>query len=281
MRHSPSPPAAFPQASGKHSLNGLGVLVTRPEHQAGPLCRLIEHHGGIPIRCPTLVIREPRDWAPALVVFDRLASYDLAIFTSLNAAERALPPIQARGGIPPSLEIAAIGKSTARKLAGSGIADCLQPETDFTSEGLLALPRLQNVAGQAIVIIQGEGGRALLADKLTERGARVDHAAVYRRDRPIADTATLLDRWTRGEIGAVVITSVESLLNLFDMLGKAGQDYLRDTPLIAISARIRQIAAEHGCRRILVAREASDDAIAVVLLGLTANSPPVQIGNAT
>jgi len=93
----------------------------------------------------------------------------------------------------------------------------------------------------------------------------------------------------RGEIGAVVITSVESLLNLFDMLGKAGQDYLRDTPLIAISARIRQIAAErirqiaaeHGCRRILVAREASDDAIAVVLLGLTANSPPVQIGNAT
>jgi len=96
-----------------------------------------------------------------------------------------------------------------------------------------------------------------------------------------ADVGALLGRWARGEIGAAVATSTESLLNLFDMLGGAGQDYLRDTPLIVISARTRQIAAEYGCRRILVAREASDDAIAAVLLGLTANLSPVQFGNAT
>jgi uroporphyrinogen-III synthase len=263
------------------TLRGLNILVTRPEHQADPLCQLIERHGGTPIRCPALLIREPRDWAPALAVFDRLADYDLVIFTSANAVEQALPPIQERGGIPPPLEIAAIGKATARTLAGLGIDRCLQPESDFTSEGLLALPRLRNVAGQAIAIVRGEGGRTLLADSLVERGARVDHANVYRRERPTADVGMLLSRWARGEIGAVVVTSTESLLNLFDMLGGAGQDYLCDTPLIVISARTRQTAAEHGCRRILVAREASDDAIAAVLLGLTANPSPVQFGNAT
>lgn len=264
------------------SLQGLRVLVTRPEHQAGPLCRLIERHGGVAVRCPTLLIREPRDWGPALALFDRLATYDLAIFTSVNAVDRALPPIRERGGIPPGLEIAAIGKATARALARHGIDHGLQPEHDFSSEALMALPRFQNVTGQRIVIIRGEGGRTLLAETLTARGARVDHAEVYRRERPTAaNVGTLLERWARGEIGAVVVTSTESLLNLFDMLGAAGQDYLRDTPLIVVSARTRQIAAEYGCRHLLLAREASDDAIAAALPGLMANPSPVQLGNAT
>lgn len=263
------------------SLQGLAVLVTRPEQQAEPLCRWIERHGGIALRCPALRIGDPRDWSPALAVFDRLNDYRLAIFTSANAVERALPRIRERGGIPPALEIAAIGKATARALAGHGIDRCLQPESDFTSEGLLALPRLQSVAGQAIAIVRGEGGRALLADTLQRRGARVDFAEVYRRERPQADIGSLLARWASGDIGAVVAASTESLLNLFDMLGGAGQDYLRATPLIVISARTRQTAVEYGCHRILVAREASDDAIADALLGLMANSSPAQIGNAT
>ena len=83
-------------------LSGLGVLVTRPDHQAGSLCQLIESRGGTPIRYPALLIREPRDWASALAVFDGLADYDLAIFTSANAVERALPLIQQRGGLPPA-----------------------------------------------------------------------------------------------------------------------------------------------------------------------------------
>ncbi|HRE53280.1 MAG TPA: uroporphyrinogen-III synthase, partial [Candidatus Competibacter sp.] len=113
------------------SLRGLGVLVTRPDHQAGALCQSIETHGGVPIRCPALLIVEPRDWRPALAVFDRLADYDMAIFTSANAVERALPLIQERGGPPDGLEIAAIGKATARSLSHFGIDRCLRPEADF------------------------------------------------------------------------------------------------------------------------------------------------------
>ena len=43
----PSPPTPLPPADeGSRCLNGLRVLVTRPEHQAESLCRLIEQHGG-------------------------------------------------------------------------------------------------------------------------------------------------------------------------------------------------------------------------------------------
>ena len=54
-------------------LHSLGVLVTRPAHQADSLCRLIERYGGVAIRCPALLISEPQDWTPALAIFDRLA----------------------------------------------------------------------------------------------------------------------------------------------------------------------------------------------------------------
>ncbi|MFO1422237.1 MAG: uroporphyrinogen-III synthase [Candidatus Competibacteraceae bacterium] len=269
-----------PVGEGSESLNGLGVLVTRPEHQAGPLCQWIEQHGGVAIRWSALVISEPRDWAPALALFDRLANYDLAIFTSANAVDRAMPPIQERGGFPPGLEIAAIGPATARALARHGVDRCLQPEQGFTSEALLALPRLQRVVGQAIAIVRGEGGRELLAETLTARGARVEHAEVYRRERPALDVTALLERWSRGEIGAVVVTSAESLSNLFDMLGVAGQDYLRQTPVIAVSARTAQSAANFGCHHLLLAREASDAAIAAALLCLVAN-PSLPVGNTT
>ena len=269
-----SPPAPLPPAGeGGHGLNGLGVLVTRPEHQAGPLCQRIEQHGGVAIRCPTLVIREPRDWAPALALFDRLAEYDLAIFTSANAVDRAMPLIRERGGFPLRLEIAAIGQATTRALARHGVAPALQPDYEFTSEALLALPRFQRVTGQHILIVRGEGGRELLAETLAERGARIARAEVYRRERPILDTAALVDRWAHGEIGAAVVTSAESLLNLFDMLGIDGQDYLRETPLIVVSARIQQTAVDLGCSRLQLARDASDDAILAALLGLTATSP--------
>ncbi len=272
---SPSPPAPLPPAGEGGDLHGLGVLVTRPAHQADSLCRRIEDYGGVAIRCPALLIGEPQDWTPALAIFDRLAEVDVAIFTSANAVDRALPRIQERGGWPPRLDIAAIGQATAQALARHGIAHCLQPAAGFNSEALLALPRLQNVAGQTIVIVRGEGGRELLAETLTARGATVIYAEVYRRERPTTDVGALLERWQRGEIGAVVAASSETLLNLFDMLGIAGQDDLRNTPIITVSARTRQLAATLGCHSLRLAQAASDDAIAAALLELAATLSPL------
>ncbi|MEA3242729.1 MAG: uroporphyrinogen-III synthase, partial [Pseudomonadota bacterium] len=42
-------------------LQGVGVLVTRPAHQADSLCELIRQQGGTAIRFPVLEIRPPAD----------------------------------------------------------------------------------------------------------------------------------------------------------------------------------------------------------------------------
>ena len=68
----------------------------------------------------------------------------------------------------------------------------------------------------------------------------------------------------------------EDLLDTIDVYKRQ----LRDTPLVAISPRTRQTAAEYGCRRLLLSENASDDAIVSTLLDLAANLSSVQFGDA-
>lgn len=250
-------------------LRGMAVVVTRPAHQADRLCRLIEDCGGEAVRFPVLEILPPEDLAGASAVIDSLEDYDMAIFASANAVERGLGMILQRRELPPGLSLVAIGKGTARELERWGRGVYLCPDQGFTSEALLALPEMRQVAGRRIVIFRGQGGRELLAEVLRERGAGVSYAEVYRRAKPKIPPDDLLRRWAQQGIQAVIVTSAESLLNLFEIVGEGGQQWLRSTPLIVVSGRIQALAQRLGFNQpALIAREASDEAIVEALLGM-------------
>ena len=249
-------------------LAGATVLVTRPARQAEGLCRRIEEAGGRPVRFPVVEIAPPTRPEAAAAVADRLAEYDIALFVSANAVERGLALVRERlGALPEGLRLAAVGRATARALeAELGRPPDLVPEGRFDSEGLLALPALQGVTDQRVAIFRGEGGRELLAQTLTERGARVDYAEVYRRRRPQADTEGLLQTWEKEGIEAVTATSNEGLENLIALLGERGLEYLRRTPLVVMSRRTAELAAERGLAGpVRVAPEASDAGIVAAL----------------
>jgi len=57
-------------------LKGVGVVVTRPAHQAGNLAELIERAGGRAILFPTLEIFDAQDMSPLSGVIDRLEQFD-------------------------------------------------------------------------------------------------------------------------------------------------------------------------------------------------------------
>lgn len=244
------------------ALQDTGVLVTRPQHQAAPLSGLIEQAGGEAILFPVLEITDPGDTTELNQRLDKLADYQIAIFISANAVRYAMSRIQSHGGIPASLRIAAIGRASARELKHMGVtvSDC--PAHRFDSEALLALPGFADVAGKRILIFRGEGGREHLAQVLRERGAQVEYAEVYRRVRPDADTTNLLQRWARGEIQVITLTSVEALRNLYELVGKLGRQWLQHTDLIVASERISEQAQELGLAgNIMVASNATDEAI--------------------
>ncbi|MFO1351273.1 MAG: uroporphyrinogen-III synthase [Gammaproteobacteria bacterium] len=245
-------------------MHDKNILVTRPALQAEGLCALLEAEGANPIRFPTLEILPPRDPQAAARVIDQLARFDLAIFISANAVEHALPLIQQL--ITPRLKLAVVGQASARALAGFGYAPHIVPASDFSSEGLLAVPALQALQGKRIVIFRGEGGRELLAEALRARDADVVYAEVYRRSVPALDPAPLIARWHRGDIDAVTVTSNEALQNLFAMIGADGQQWLRTTPLVVVSARARALAQTLGVRAPVAEAEAASDVAIVATL---------------
>ncbi|MEQ1668819.1 MAG: uroporphyrinogen-III synthase, partial [Sulfuriferula sp.] len=198
------------------NLNGKGILVTRPAHQAAELAEQIRAANGKPVIFPVLEILDTADLAPLYDLIDRLDAVDMAIFISPNAVNKAMNLIKSRRTMPETLQIAAIGRGSSRELKHFGIEKIIAPSARFDSENLLEMPELQEVAGKRIVIFRGDGGRELLGDTLTERGALIEYAECYRRSRPDVNAGNLMRQWSRNEINAVTITSSEGLRNLYD-----------------------------------------------------------------
>ncbi|MFN7087616.1 MAG: uroporphyrinogen-III synthase [Burkholderiales bacterium] len=245
-------------------LAGRGIVITRPAHQAQPLAELVRAAGGNPIFFPVLEILDAGDLKPLTALIDRLDEFDLAIFISPNAVNKAMNLIAARRALPAGLRIAAIGQGSVRELRHFGITDVIAPQKKFDSEALLELPQLKAVTGSRVVIFRGDGGRELLGDTLAARGAQVEYAECYRRGRPNLDAAPLMRAWARDELHAITVTSSEGLRNLFDMIGKLGQTWLRRTPLFVPHPRIAAAARELGLT-IVIETEPGDEGLVAQL----------------
>lgn len=227
------------------------IVVTRPAGQAETLADLIRVAGGAPIVFPVIEIRDVADVKPLATLIDRLDEFDFAVFISANAVAKAMNLVQSRRAWPDRVRVATIGKGSEKALKRFGFADIVAPTGRFDSEALLELAPLADVAGKRVVIFRGDGGRELLGDTLVARGASVEYAECYRRVRPDVDVAPLLKLWARGELDAVTVTSSEGLHNLYDMVGKLGQQWLRRTPTFAPHARIAANARALGLERVV------------------------------
>jgi uroporphyrinogen-III synthase len=235
-------------------LAGRGVLVTRPAAQAEGLCRLIAAAGGRALRLPTIEIEPPADPAAATTLLAQ--RWDVVIFISRNAVDGALAlaPEALRSS---GAKLAAVGRATAGAMDQAGLPPTLVPGAGFDSEALLALPALDAVAGQRVLIVRGEGGRALLGETLAARGAEVRYAEVYRRAAATVDVAALLPAW-REELHLLTATSDAVLDNLLALLPPAAQPWLKGLPLAVLGPRNAETARSRGFAQVAVAPDTSD-----------------------
>ena len=195
------------------ALYGVGVLVTRPEQQAMPLCRLLEAQGASTFRLAAIEIQPlgaKREMAARL---GSLADFDIIIFTSTNAVRFGASLLDQKR----DLSLAAQGPATARALNQAGYRVAVQPSETFDSESLLRHSRFEHPVGRRILIVKGTSGRPFLEQELARRGAHVTAVDVYRRvpaapsDAALAD---LLDRFTAGAVQVITATSLEIAGNL-------------------------------------------------------------------
>lgn len=234
-------------------LEGLHLLVTRPQEQGQRLASTLQALGARTSLVPLLGIEtlDPdQDTRQALLDLDR---FEVVVFISRNAARAGLDAIaQYWPQWPIGLQVMAVGRSTAAELEAAGLRVITPAEE--TSEGLLALPELQAVAGKRILIIRGLGGRETLAEHLRQRGARVEYAQVYRRILPREAAPHLEDLLAGPPPDVVLLSSGEALAHWQDLAG----DKAMTPALLVVSARIEEEARAGGATRTILSRGARD-----------------------
>lgn len=239
-------------------LPATGIVITRPRQAAEALAEELSAAGARPFVFPALAI-EDLPWSERIAAsIERLSHASWAIFVSANAVEKGLPAARKGGAWPATVRIAAVGEATAQALHAAGLQDVAAPHERHDSDALLALPQLQEVAGQRIMIFRGEGGRERLKEGLEARGAHVEYIECYRRVRPSADPSALLAAWTRGEVSAVSVLSGETLENFLAMIGPDGERLAASTPLLVPHEAIARHTAARRFARAIVTGHGTD-----------------------
>jgi uroporphyrinogen-III synthase len=249
--------------SSARPLAGIGVLVTRPQAQSASLLSNLADLGAEPLLFPALAVvglaENTFQFETSSRLLQQMHQYDWVIFVSANAVQFGLVARQAAAA---SINAVAVGNGTAHALHAAGCEQVLTPSGGADSEHLLAIPALQALAGQRVLIVRGVGGRELMADTLRARGAQVDYAECYQRVCPPTELAPLLAALHAGAIDAVTVMSGETLDNLLTLLAdevgaqkaeaQKADAHIRTLPLFVPHARIAQRAQEKNFAQVIV-----------------------------
>jgi len=241
----------------------LSVLVTRPAGAASNSLLEVLRAAGFRAYAQPLLELLPLDPLPAQQIqrIEQLAQYDDVVVISANAARFCLDAIRNYWpALPQHLRWYAVGTSTAQALLEHGIT-ALSPASEMTSEGLLALPALNDVNGRNVLIAKGERGRDKLRIALLERGAQVDQLACYRRQPPAISAQKFVQDLQRWNIDVILLSSGEALENLRLLLSQSETSNVSEIGLIVPSDRVAQAALDAGFTRVTTAQNAADHAM--------------------
>ncbi|MCW4151953.1 uroporphyrinogen-III synthase [Halomonas sp. 18H] len=239
------------------------VLICRPGARAVPLAEAIESLGHEVEDARVMALEalpESQAMRNAWLDFDQ---FERVIVTSPFAAECLAEALDRYWPqLPVGVTYYAVGPGTGAALYQALAVRVHVPAAgrETSSESLLALPTLQNLQRQRILLVTGEGGRNLLAQTLSERGARLTELCVYRR-RLLEPSGACQQRLRAGNFHALVVSSGEILQHLARWCSPTALDQ----PLIVSSQRLATLAGKLGFRVPVVASGATPAALAAAV----------------
>ena len=257
---------AIPKAE-QQPLAGCKVLLTRPEGEVTDPCRWIAATGGNSRHIPVLSIAPPdrrlraklQQLSPWSTELRRL------IFISAHAVQHSKGLLYtATRPMPPALRCYAVGPVTAEAMRAQGLEPILPDNRNWSAAGLAALPELQRLEGQRVLIVRGVGGNPTLMEQLRARGADIRLAEVYRRLLPSENAAPLQAALASAAVNTVLVQSGQSLKNLCELAGAELPQLLR-LPICVGSPSIAATARQHGFTTVWVAAAATDEALFAAL----------------
>jgi len=233
------------------------VLLTRPAHKNLALAQLLAAQGFDSLSYPLITLTSLTDDGLA----DKLAQSDIVIAVSANAIVSADQQIKRW----PNKCYFAVGSATAQAFLNIDV-EAIAPD-DPRTEGLLALTSLRHLSGKNILILRGNGGRETLAQQLSARGAVVTYSELYCRE-PVLYAKNVVEQWQRQGITTIVVTSVQILQKLLELVNNGYRSWLDDILVIVPSPRVAQVANQLGVTQVITAAGADNQAILAQLINL-------------
>jgi len=243
------------------------VLLTRPAEESTALAASLSDAGIFSSSLPLLDIQPLAVTPEQQAVFRNLGRYCAVIVVSKPAARLATQQLDQAW---PQLPWFSVGAATAQVLAEHGL-NVHYPQTGDDSEALLQLPALREAVarpGARVLILRGEGGRELLAQRLREQGASVDYLELYRRFLPAYEAGVLTQRIQLERLNGVVVSSGQGFLHLQTLAG-ADWPQVAQLPLFVPSPRVLEMAQAAGAEKVVDCRGASAAALLVALRSTT------------
>ena len=239
------------------------VLLTRPAEESALLAASLSDVGVFSSSLPLLEIEALPVTPEQQAVWADLGRYCAVIVVSKPAARLGVQRLERHW---PRLPWFSVGAATAQVLADQGL-DVHYPPSGDDSEALLALPALREAVARTdarVLILRGEGGRELLAERLREQGASVDYLELYRRFLPAYDPGVLMQRIQLERLNGLVVSSGQGFLHLQAL---AGADWppVAQLPLFVPSPRVYEMARAAGAEKVVDCRGASAAALLVAL----------------
>lgn len=245
----------------------MRVLITRSQENSQTLAHYLAALGDTLIPFPVMEFRPTTQQTALKKAVQTLHLSTIAIFISQPAVHFTVPLIREYWKTLPNIEWAAIGPATQKALQHYDIQAIIPPNPPYESESLLAMPQLQHVQHQTITLFRGNGGRELLKETLTLRGATLHLVESYERALPDINIALQLKALRETPVDALVITSLESLQYFLTLVGPA-IDWLKEIPTIVVGLRMHERINKLEFKRTWMAMGADDASILPILFEL-------------
>jgi len=223
-------------------------VATRSQAQTSALVDRLAALGAAVVELPVIAIEDAADGGAALAESaDRLVAGDYAwvAFTSANAVSRFLAALEGRA-VPVTVQWAAVGAATARRLAERGFAATLVPQEALSDALAEAFPSAGGPGAESMVLFpRAETVRGALVAGLEAKGWKVDDVVAYRTVAGHPDPASIA---AAGAADAVAFTSSSTVERTVALLGVDGVPpvVVSIGPITSASARAEglQVAAE-------------------------------------
>lgn len=252
-------------------MNAWRLLLTRPAPESAALAATLAEQGVFSSSLPLLQIVALAETAEQRELILGLAHYAAVIVVSKPAARLGVELLQRHcSQLPQGPRWFSVGAATAQILSEAGLA-VAWPGTGDDSEALLALPALTAalaVPRPRVLIMRGEGGRELLAERLRGQGATVDYLPLYRREPADYPATALLERLNGEQLNGVLVSSGEGFARL-RQLAAADWPQVAQRVMFVPSARVAEQARAAGVETVVDCRGAS----AAALLAALRSSP--------